>query len=250
MDYLKDGQKADSIARFVDNQEVKTSPFGDNRIGERAYKRAERIVAALHLLTNHVAADEPAREMIRRKGLELLSEVLELRDKMRASASADFTAVQASIRNLISLLRMLAVGGSISIQNGEIVIDALDELGNFLVTSVRSSFTESIRLSREDLLDVRESTVKYIKDKDIKDNRTKDGPVHGAHGSDSNGHTSLRAERIVAVLRQGGEFGIRDIVSHLPEYSEKMIQRELAQLVQAGKAKKAGLKRWSKYSIV
>jgi hypothetical protein len=249
MDYIKDGQKADSLARFVDNQEIKTSPFGDNRIGERAYRRAERIVAALHLLTNHVASEEPAREIIRRKGLELLSEVLELRDKMRASASADFTTVQASIRNLISLLRMLTVGGSISIQNGEIVIDALDELGNFLITSVRSSFTESVRLSREDLLDVREPALRFIKDKDIKDNQTKDRSVANGQASDSASHNSLRAERIVAVLRQGGEFGIRDIVSHLPEYSEKMIQRELAQLVSGGKAKKSGLKRWSKYAI-
>ena len=252
MDNTKDGQKADSLARFVDNQEIKTSPFGDNRIGERAYRRAERIVAALHLLTNHVSSDEPAREMIRRKGLELLSEVLELRDKMRASASADFTTVQASIRNLISLLRMLTVGGSISIQNGEIVIDALDELGNFLITSVRSSFTESVRLSREDLLDVREGAMRNVKDKDIRDNRTVKDVQNGnaPSGNGSNGHITLRSERIVAVLRQGGDFGIRDIVSHLPEYSEKMIQRELAQLVSAGKAKKSGLKRWSKYSAV
>ncbi len=251
MDHIKDGQRSDSLARFVDNQDIKTSPFGDNRIGERAYKRAERIVAALHLLTNHVSAEEPARAIIRRKGIELLSEVLELRDKMRASGSADFTTVQASIRNLISLIRMLTVGGSISIQNGEIVIDALDELGGFLLTSVRSSFTESVRLSREDLIDVRESFVRNVKDKDLKDYQTvKDKPVSDHAVSDSAGHNSARSERIVAVLRQGGEFGIRDIVSHLPEYSEKMIQRELAQLVAAGKAKKVGLKRWSRYSIL
>lgn len=244
MDQMRDVQKADSIARFVDNQEIRTSPFGDNRIGERAYRRAERIVAALHLITNHVSPEEPVREMIRRKGLELLSEVLELRDKMRASASADFTAVQASIRTLISFIRMLTVGGSVSIQNGEIMIDALDELGNFLITSVRSSFTESVRLSREDLLDVREPVVRSIKDKDIMD---KTGNVH-VHNETH--HNSLRFERILSVLRQGGEFGIKDIVSHLPEYSEKMIQRELVHLVSGGKAKKSGLKRWSRYSIV
>jgi hypothetical protein len=87
--------------------------------------------------------------------------------------------------------------------------------------------------------------------KDIKDNRTvKDTNVPGTAPSDNGSHNSLRSERIVAVLRQGGEFGIRDVVSHLPEYSEKMIQRELAHLVSAGKAKKSGLKRWSKYSAL
>jgi hypothetical protein len=251
MDYQKDS-KADSLARFVDNQEIRTSPFGDNRIGERAYRRSERIVAALHLLTNHVSSEEPAREMIRRKGLELLGEVLELRDKMRASASPDFTTVQASIRNLISLIRMLTVGGQISIQNGEIVIDALDELGNFLVTSVRSSFTESVRLSREEFLDVRDVSVRNVKDKSIMDTRdVKDRLVNSVHDANGgSGHNSVRSERIITVLKQGGEYGIRDIVSHLPEYSEKMIQRELAHLVTGGRAKKSGLKRWSKYSVV
>jgi len=249
MDHPRDLQKMDSLSQFIDGQDIRTSPFGDNRIGDRAYRRAERIVAALHLLTNHVAAEEPVRQMIRRRGLELLSEVLDLRDKMRAYASADFTAVQASIRNLISLIRMLAVGGSISIQNGDIVISALDELGNFLVTAVRSSFTESVRLSREDLLYVREQSNKVAREvtDTITDKDKRASNVHVQYNTSSN---SVRSERIMQVLREGGEFGIKDILSHLPEYSEKMIQRELAQLVTQGKAKKSGLKRWSRYSVV
>jgi hypothetical protein len=247
MDNSRDGQK-DSIARFVDNRTIRTSPFGDNRIGERAYRRAERLVAALHLITNHVDPQEPVREMVRRRGLLLLDEVLELRDKMRASASPDFTAVQASIRNLISLIRMLTVSGSVSIQNGEIVIDALDELGNFLMTSVRSSFTESIRLSQEDLLDAREPMRRPIRDiKDIAAVKDTSGVVRVA--SEQGGQISTRAERILSVMQQGGDFGIKDILSHLPEYSEKMIQRELAVLVSAGKVKKEGSKRWSRYSL-
>jgi DNA-binding HxlR family transcriptional regulator len=52
------------------------------------------------------------------------------------------------------------------------------------------------------------------------------------------------------VLRSQGELGIKDVVSNLPEYSEKMIQRELAELVAAGRVKKTGLKRWSRYTYI
>lgn len=249
MDDARDSQKADSLSKFIDNQSIRTSPFGDNKIGERAYRRAERLVAALHLITNHISPEEPVRVMTRQKGLDLLTEFLELRDKMRATASPDFTAVQATIRNLISLIRMLTVGGSVSIQNGEIVIDALDELGNFLTTSVRSAFTESVRLSKNELLEVRDVIKRPIKD--IKDSIIqKDVMTDTVRVPEEGAGASKRGERILGVLNLGGEYGIRDIVSHLPEYSEKMIQRELAQLILLGKVAKAGSKRWSRYSAL
>ena len=60
----------------------------------------------------------------------------------------------------------------------------------------------------------------------------------------------VREESIIGVLRSGGELGIRDIAANLPEYSEKMIQRHLVDLIEAGKVKKVGLKRWSRYSLI
>ena len=59
-----------------------------------------------------------------------------------------------------------------------------------------------------------------------------------------------RTQAILEVLRTGGELGIRDVASQLPEFSEKMIQRELAALVEKGTVKKLGEKRWSRYAIV
>lgn len=252
MDDQKDIQKSDTFSKFLDNQSVRTNPFGDNIIGERAYRRAERLVAALHLLTNHIPSEEPLRDKVRRISVEMLSELLELRDEMRATNSAKLATVQASIRNLISLVRMLTVSGFVSIQNAEVANDALDELGNFLNTSLRSSLSESVRLSREDLINVREVSRMYVRDiKDrtaIKDTNVKDVP--NASQSVRNVSGTARSEEIMSVLRKGGEYGIRDIASHLPEYSEKMIQRELADLVSSGKVKKTGLKRWSRYSAL
>ena len=61
---------------------------------------------------------------------------------------------------------------------------------------------------------------------------------------------SGRRSTVLAILASGELLGIRDIAAHVPEFSEKTIQRELAQLVLLGRVKKTGFKRWSKYSMV
>jgi DeoR/GlpR family transcriptional regulator of sugar metabolism len=65
----------------------------------------------------------------------------------------------------------------------------------------------------------------------------------------SNGQMSVRTQSILEILKTSGSMGIKDICSNLPEYSEKMIQRELSELVEVGTVQKTGLKRWSRYSV-
>jgi len=268
MDGRKDIQKTDHLSRFLDDQVIRTNPFGRNTSGERAYRRAERLVAAIHILTNHIPAEEPSRVEVRRIGVNLLNSLLALRDEMRVSESPGFRAVQASIRELISLVRVLSISGYVSFQNASVVIEALDELGNFLTASQRSTLSESVTFSRDDLLgseglSVRtamrkastalsrtprsksKSSPEDIKDiKSIKDN-TDLTPV-----SDMEETLNRRSEAILGILKSQGSIGIKDIASNVPEYSEKMVQRELAHLIALGLVKKTGFKRWSKYEFV
>ncbi|MBV9159342.1 MAG: hypothetical protein JO019_01965 [Candidatus Kaiserbacteria bacterium] len=260
MDEQKDVTKTDSISRFIDGHHVRTNPFGENRAGDRAYRRAERIAAALHLLTKHIDDNEPVTKSLKLGSIELLEQILQLRDEMRANQSSSFVAAQSKIRHLISLIRVLTVSGRVSIQNASIMVEALDELGNFLTVSQRSMMSESVTVSREDLLDLRGGSLKSTgpssATKDIKDSITVTETksvtatsVMTNNTAESNGHVSARSRNIIDVLRTGGMMGIKDVCANLPEYSEKMIQRELAELVEAGQVKKIGLKRWSKYSI-
>lgn len=261
MDDIRDIRKQDSLSRFLDGHVVRTSPFGRNASGEKSYRRAERLVAALHILTSHVQEDEPVRHSIRTAGIKLLSDMLALRDEMRTSNSSKMRVAQSTIRELISLVRMLAVSGLISIQNADVTVEAIDELGNFLHLAQRTPLSESTVLSREDLLSAgvtpEKRTNLLIKDTTIlsvmKTDKTKavftDNVRGAARDSRTNGSVNVRSQEILGVLRSGGAMGIRDISSNLPEYSEKMIQRELASLVVAGRVKKTGLKRWSRYSL-
>jgi len=259
MDDIKDIQKTDSISKFIDQYNVRTNPFGENRAAERAYRRAERIAAALYLLTNHIPQSEVVRENVRASSNQILSDVLLLRDEMRAPQSQFIAGLQSRIRFLISLVRIMTVSGFVSLQNATTVVEALDELGTFLIASQRSILSENISLSREDLVDVRTPSVRVSAPRPIKDTadtgevKDMDSPVLSATASsrpvESIGNVTVRVQNILEILRVGGSLGIRDISSNLPEYSEKMIQRELLDLVARGRVRKTGLKRWSRYSL-
>ena len=254
MDNTRDMQKSDQISRFLDNRAVRTNPFGLNISGERAYQRAERLTVALHLLTNHIAESEPSREATRKAGIDLLSSVLDLRDEMRSPRSGHFRSSVSLIRQLISLVRTLCISGFISPHNADIVVESLDELGNFLNASQRSTLSESVVLNKNDLVSgsIEGTAVSDIKDKhDVKDRKQSTGASSMRQDAVNSSVELIRRESaIIEVLRSKGQLGIKDISSNLPEYSEKMIQRGLAHLTAQGRVKKEGSKRWSRYALV
>lgn len=255
MDDIKDIQKTDSVSRFFDDSVVRTNPFGENRAADRAYRRAERIVAAVFLLTNHIPETESIRSTIRTAAQGLLAAILGMRDEMRASESRSVHALQSTIRHLISLVRILSVSGFISSQNAATMIDALDELGNFLTASQRSVLSENVTISRDELVDVHTTTVQRPRVRAasaIKDTSSTGGKNALSDTKMSTGgvaDTSVRVQSILDILAAGGSLGIKDIAANLPEYSEKMIQRELLELTNSGRIHKVGLKRWSKYTL-
>jgi hypothetical protein len=252
MDNIKDTSKGDDFSRFIEGQVVRTDPFGRNRAAERVYRRAERICAALYLLTRHISAAEPVRTEVRSEALGLLEKVLHLRDQMRAAESDALLSFESSVRRLISLVRILTAAGFLSFQNADIVIAALDELGVFVSSAQRSALSEGISLTREDIMGDTSPLTDRNFIKDIKDKRVvKDkSDISDGQSASAKGTVLARADGIIAVLRGQGGLGIKEITARLPDYSEKMIQRELALLIKGDKVKKEGFKRWSKYSLV
>jgi hypothetical protein len=259
MDDYRDVHKTESIAKYTDNQPVRFSPFGDNKSADRLYRKAERIVAALHLLTNHVPDSEPVRQLIRSKSVALFAAMLALRDEMRIAHSRRTVETQSIARELISLVRVLSVSGYISIPNANLMTEALDELMGLLLSSQRSNLSESVSISRDELIDVHggrfgdQYATKNLKDtsrpsiKDAIDQ--KDTATAISATSNISGQATARSQNILDTLRGSSPLGIKEIWAHLPEYSEKMIQRELNVLVGLGRVKKVGEKRWSRYSV-
>lgn len=251
--YQKTQKDVSNILEILDSQQVQTNPFGANISGDNSYRRAERISAALHLVTNHVPENEPLRTTVRESALRLLDRILELRSGFRGVASEKGQSVLVEIRSIISQARLLAIAGYVSAQNARSIIETVDELGSLIIISQRSTLAEQVSLSRDDLVPRTQSTYRTnighkvtqeIRKQSIKKD-TKD--IKGDIENQSK--NSDRSGRILDILRVGGELGIKDVSNNLPQYSEKMIQRELADLVSAGAVLKVGEKRWSRYRI-
>lgn len=253
---VKDTSSPAAVLNILDNTSLRTNPFGANISGDNAYKRAERISAALHLVTNHVPETEALRTQIRESALSLLDSILELRSGFRAPVSEKGQVAQATLRRLITLVRLLAIAGYISAQNASALSEALDELGSLLVVAQKSGLAEQITISRDDLVP-RTTTVpapkprrEVVHEPDMTVVPVKKETSYVSDQSLKNVPVDARAERILDILKMGGVLGIRDISLNLPQYSEKMIQRELADLVDAGRVRKSGEKRWSRYQLI
>ncbi len=257
MDTQKDSQKTDEVIKFLDYQTLKSNPFGNNRVGERLYRHAERLASAVVLLTVHVSESDVLRAEARKSVLEVLSKALAVRDQMRSPNSHEVNDLKIAVRKVISMLRLLGIAGSISFQNVEIITEALDDLMSFISVSRRSNLSDSVSFSKEDLFGAREAQ-RFVEDRrpqrvDREGSESKEASATATgtgEGSTSSSAISSRARSILEVLRVHGELGIRDVASNLPEYSEKMIQRELVDLVRDGHVKKTGLKRWSRYTHI
>lgn len=248
MDDGKGIQNSSELATLLEADSVKTNPFGSNINADRLFRRAEALVSALHLVTAHIASDEPVRNEVRRWALQLLSDTLSLRDTLRTS-SREVGDVQKDIRELIALSRVLVAGNFVSVQNGSELASALDEMGSFLISVRRSALSDSVRISRENFSyqsDVSLRKGQLVKDKVIQKDSSKGHAKRHPVGDTSD----AREELILKILNPGTEIGIKDISIHVPEMSEKMIQRVLLSLVAKGRIKKTGSKRWSKYSLI
>ncbi len=231
------------IVKYIDNQSLRTNPFEQSLTAEQIYKRAERIAAALFLVTSHVPDLERLRTSVREGALRLIELALAVRISLRSEESHEGEVLVAAIRRLISEVRLLGVAGYVSLPNTTLLVTALDEMGHLLSSAQRSSLSEFHVLAYDDLVPTMQSTQRQRKSpqRSIKDRPAPKGQTEV---------TESRGDRIVGLLRTSDLLGIKDIAVNMPEYSEKMIQRELADLVAEGRVNKVGAKRWSRYGFI
>jgi DeoR/GlpR family transcriptional regulator of sugar metabolism len=70
------------------------------------------------------------------------------------------------------------------------------------------------------------------------------------NGSIGTSNSNNRQELIYRIIKQSGPLSIKDIAQNVPGVSSKTVQRELVSLVQSGRLKREGDRRWSRYSAV
>lgn len=228
------------------------------------YKKTEKILAALYLVTNFLSVQEPLRWGIREIGLNLLSDVMSLKSALPSQKEELCVSIKSSVFEIISLLEIAHLAGFISGMNFDILkrefVLLLDSVSN--TKQSLESFILPNNFFADDLLDqtldvkniqhIFES--KNIKDKNksyINTSNTK-GQINkksvGEMGRVEVKKTN-RQEIIIGLLKNKKEIMIKDVSAVVSDCSEKTLQRELLYMVSQGILKKEGERRWSKYSL-
>lgn len=258
MDTKKDNQLTSLHHSYGDvGFDINTiGPFGDNYACAHAYKKTERLLIALHLVTNFVPEMEPARNAVRDKSVRILSDILRLRFGFRSTGSERVDHVIASVYEITSLLDILHVTGFVSDMNLEVLKKELSGLIVFLREVEDTEVSEKIKFDEGHF-----KTEEVIKGHSIKDKNTsfntKDtikissqSKRQGVRKTPSSESHKERRGTILNLVKDKASVNVKDVSAVVTDCSEKTIQRELIALVNEGVLKKEGERRWSTYSLV
>lgn len=210
-----------------------------------SFKKTEKIVSAIYLVTSLIKDNEPMKWELREGSMSLISILMTLNgsesvDKNRLIQSFFTTSIQ-----LISFLNISVISGIISEMNASIIINEITTLVDYLkeqntISDSKTGFILSDSFFATDTLPITSKghseiqkipEAKVSKTLIIKDKK------------------DSRKTAILSILKKESHLTIKDFVKVISDCSEKTIQRELIDLVEKGIVKKEGERRWSTYSL-
>lgn len=233
------------------------------------FKKTEKIVAAIYLVSGVIKDSEPIRIDLREKALTMLSSALSLNSIEQVDKSLLVQTLLAVSVETLTLLNVASCAGIISKMNHGILLREID----LLITTIKERITEDVTRAGYVLSDAffkadqstlssnqknptlaaaASSSVSSILgiSSALKSSKTAISSAMDAGQADSQKDSkSTRQEAILALLRKGMPLTIKDFSAVIKDCSEKTIQRELIYLLDKGIIKKEGERRWSKYSI-
>ena len=214
-----------------------------------SFKKTEKIVSAIYLVTSLLKDNEPMKWELREGGMSLLSILMTLNgpesvDKNRLLQSFFTSSIQ-----MISFLNISFVSGLVSEMNSSILVHEITSLVDYLKHNSISQAHPSGFIISDSFFAVDHSAPSsqdsfkghITAPKPNQTNKTNDVMIKDKKDT--------RKNAIVSLLKKDSKLTIKDFVKVIADCSEKTIQRELIDLVEKGIVKKEGERRWSTYSL-
>ncbi len=242
---------------------------------EFIFKKTEKIVTAMYLVTNFLSPDEPIKWDIRQVATKMVRSASSL---MHAAVHDKETRVRHFATLVIDLNAIFSVAhnaGFVSRMNYEILDKEISKLSDAIARYMSSSHSigqrdaDSVHLSN-DMFDVSATqspyktdvfskghvkaqpvfygTVRDLKNKLFNPNKQSE-KIEGQNSFKKTNTNPQRREQIISEVTRKGEVSVKDISAVITDCSEKTLQRELLSLVAEGVLLKTGERRWSKYSL-
>lgn len=220
-----------------DNQDLnKIGFFSGEPYLKAVFKKTERIIAGLYLVTGLLKDKEPIKWKIREHSMSLLSSVLTLNDNQAFEKDTVARSMFSDLFEIISAINLAHISGLLSDMNHQIMHGELEKLITLLKDNmVTNKEKEGYVLSEKFFSNTASKPVSS-------DIRVKDNLVEKGKKVD-------RKTAILEVLKNRSNLTVKDVAQVVTGCSEKTIQRELIELVEKGVVKREGERRWSRYSL-
>lgn len=214
-----------------------------------SFKKTEKIVSALYLVTGLLKDNEPMKWELREGGMSLLSILMTLNGPEAVDKNRLLQSFFSSSIQIISFLNISFVSGLVSEMNSSILVHEITSLVDYLKhNSISQAHPSGFILS--DSFFAVDHSIHSPQD-------SSKGHITAPKSNQTNKGNDLmikdkkdsRKNAIVGLLKKDSKLTIKDFVKVIADCSEKTIQRELIDLVEKGIVKKEGERRWSTYSL-
>lgn len=234
------------------------SLIGSNTDFNQIYKHAQRIAAAVFAVSSVIDNNEELKTKLKSVSIEVVSMSINLKDKDSFDTKKMLSEIQKKSLLLMSLLDIASLSGLISKMNGEVLSE---EFKGFIsgLQKFESNFDYEQRNSVENILknpvadagSVAEESTLVSNNFPYHQNNSEVGKIKNQlkSGNETNRKVSRKAA-ILDFIKDNSNSSIKDIVPNIIGCSEKTVQRELIELINEGKIRKIGERRWSRYSLI
>ena len=226
------------------------------------YKKTEKLVSAVYMVTNLFPINEPIKWTLRKGSSDLMSFIITYKDTPSVNHPDFVYNLKTRVLEIVAFLQVSLRGGLVSQMNFFILKQeflSLTDTLDVLSSAPKDVFDETISkkffdMADEDYFALRDtsegknyntsSSLGVIQKMSFSNVRDK-----GSATKDDL-KRSNRQNAILSLLKKRKEMTVKDISQVIKDCSEKTLQRELNSFISNGVLKRSGVRRWSKYSLV
>jgi hypothetical protein len=236
------------------------------------FKKAEKITAAIYLVSGLLKDEEPVKWELRDRGMELLTSSFTASSSLPGDKNIVIQSLFTAALETISLLNVAKISNLVSEMNHRLLVREIDSILSLLRDKLTANvenagyilsdaFFKTPNLFSTDFKSVPGagsvgSSQSLSKDKDARQTSFGDkSQITATNKAIHKGHADVqekkneRQEMIISALKGQADLTIKDFSKIIKDCSEKTIQRELLHMVEVGLIKKEGERRWSRYSL-
>ncbi len=214
-----------------------------------SFKKTEKIVSAIYLVTSLIKDNEPMKWELREGSMSLLSVIMALNGTENIDKNKHLQSFFTLSIQMISFLNVAFISSIISNMNSSIIIAEINSLVDYVKQQTMLSSNSSGFILSDSFFATDIPSVGINKGQSLFSKAPTTIEVKNNKGEVIKDIKDRRKNSILSILKKDSQLTIKDFVKVITDCSEKTIQRELIDLVEKGLVKRNGERRWSTYSL-